>query len=182
MRDRVKVYHKVVARNERTKIVAELLALPHVRRATLEDVEDFVGLRLALFREANLLTDALTPGHAADVAEATRRYLERTIPSGAFVCWVAAVEERVVACSGLVMFERLPSAHNLSGREVYILNMYTAPEWRGRGLARTLLDHLIRFARATDTRRIWLHATDAGRPLYEQAGFVAKASEMELTW
>ncbi len=162
--------------------MAELPALPHVRRATLEDVEDLVGLRLALFREANLLADALAPGHAADVAEATRRYLERTIPSGAFVCWVAAVKGRVVACSGLVLFERPPSARNLSGREAYILNMYTAPEWRGKGLARTLLDYLIRFARATDARRVWLHATDAGRPLYEQAGFVANAHEMELTW
>ena len=40
-----------------------------------------------------------------------------------------------MATSSLAVFERPPTVQH-SGREGYILNMYTTPTWRRRGLAR----------------------------------------------
>jgi len=48
-------------------------------------------------------------------------------------------------------------------------------------VAQALLQEIVRFVKQTGAGRIWLHATDDGRPLYEQAGFV-EATEMELIW
>lgn len=84
--------------------------------------------------------------------------------------------------SGLLFFERPPTAGNLSGVDAYVMNMYTVPEWRGQGLAGALLRELIAHVRATPARRIWLHASAAGRPVYEAQGFVPKSSAMELVW
>jgi GNAT superfamily N-acetyltransferase len=62
------------------------------------------------------------------------------------------------------------------------MNMYTVPAWRGHGLASATLQEMITYAKRMGARRIWLHATPAGRPVYEKAGFVLRQSEMELTW
>jgi GNAT superfamily N-acetyltransferase len=48
----------------------------------------------------------------------------------------------------------------------------TAPEMRGRGLARALMEHAIAYLEARRISWIKLDATDMGRPLYAKLGFV----------
>lgn len=47
----------------------------------------------------------------------------------------------------------------------------TLPQYRGRGLARRLMEHAIRYA---GDRTVRLDASEQGRPLYESLGFVAE--------
>ena len=152
---------------------------PTIRRATPADVEALTDLRVALLREMGNVRDEAS---VAPLAGAIRHYLEDKLRTGAFVAWVAEADGRLVASSGLVLFERPPDADNLAGLDAYLMNMYTAPAWRGRGLAARLVREAIGFVRATTARRIWLHATPAGRPVYRRAGFRPTASEMELIW
>ena len=95
---------------------------------------------------------------------------------------MAEASGQVVAISGLVLFERPPDARNPAGMDAYLMNMYTLPGWRGRGLASALLGEIIAFVRTTPARRISLHATDVGRSVYESAGFLPATSVMELAW
>jgi len=60
------------------------------------------------------------------------------------------------------------------------LNMYTIPQYRGKGIARSLLEKLIEECKKTGVRRIWLHASDVGKPLYTKMGFTFHHGEMEL--
>jgi GNAT superfamily N-acetyltransferase len=60
--------------------------------------------------------------------------------------------------------------------------MYTLPAWRGRGVGSALIETIIAHFKATRVRRIWLHATEQGRPIYAKAGFVPSGTDMELTW
>ncbi len=59
----------------------------------------------------------------------------------------------------------------------YVLNVFVEPEYRGRGLARALMELCVTEARSRGIRVVALHASDAGRPLYEKLGFYA-ANEM----
>ena len=154
-------------------------AAPTVRRATLADVEALARLRLALLREMGNVCDGSQEGLLLD---AMRDYFRRAMSTDEFLAWVAEVDGQVVAISGLVLFERPPDAGNPTGVEAYLMNMYTLPAWRGRGLASALLDEIIRFVRTTPARRIGLHATDTGRSVYESAGFLPTTSGMELAW
>ena len=56
----------------------------------------------------------------------------------------------------------MPTHHNPSGNKAYIMNMYTNPKYRRKGIA------------------ISLEATDMGKPLYEKYGFKKMNNEMEL--
>jgi GNAT superfamily N-acetyltransferase len=84
------------------------------------------------------------------------------------------------SASGLVYHRHAPSAKNLSGVEVYIMNMYTLPEWRGRGIATALLEKLVAFARESNYYRIRLHTYPKALRLYTRAGFVLAGDEMKL--
>ena len=153
-----------------------------IRRASLEDVEELVRLRLALERESGHLTQDI---RLPDLRRATHQYLLETLPGEAFIVWVAEAQGKIVATSGLIFFQKPPSERNLSGLEAYILNMYTLPEWRGQGIATALLHTLIDFIKQTPAHRIWMYATQDGKPIYEKAGFVPKTRhtlEMELIW
>ncbi len=153
-----------------------------IRRATLQDVEALVSLRLKLQQESGHLTEVQA---LSDLRQATYRYLLEALPTEAFLVWVAEASGQIVATSGLILFQKPPSERNLSGMEAYILNMYTLPQWRGQGIATTLLHTVLTFIKQTRAHRIWMYATQDGKPLYQKAGFVVKTRhtlEMELFW
>ena len=58
--------------------------------------------------------------------------------------------------------------------------MYTAPDYRGRGIATTLLNKLLDVAKQRGVHQIWLHASHLGKPVYERVGFVEANEYMEL--
>ena len=60
------------------------------------------------------------------------------------------------------------------------MNMYTAPEYRRKGIAFQTLDLLVKEAKQQGIAAISLEATQMGRPLYEKYGFVKMNDEMEL--
>ncbi len=151
-----------------------------IRLATAEDLDTLVDIRLRFLREIGHLAEG---GPADELAEVFRRYFMKKAPAGEFLAWVAEDEGgRVVATSGLTFFERPPNARNPAGLEAYLSNMYTLPEWRGRGIASALVAAAVEHVRHTPARRIWLEATAQGRRVYERAGFVASNTEMELVW
>ncbi len=93
--------------------------------------------------------------------------------------WLVEVEGEAVACGTLALFVRPPYPGNLAGREAYLLNMYTLPAWRKRGMASALLDAMAAYAREQQLGKLWLHASDQGRALYERFGFASNPACLE---
>ena len=65
------------------------------------------------------------------------------------------------------------------GRHAIVINVFTEPDWRRRGLATFLMERLIDWARAERLDRLVLHASDQGRVVYERLGFV-QTNEMRF--
>jgi ribosomal protein S18 acetylase RimI-like enzyme len=61
----------------------------------------------------------------------------------------------------------------LPGGEGELLNVYTIPAYRRRGLGSALVDLAIAEARALGLRRIRLQCTEDSRRIYESRGFRA---------
>jgi GNAT superfamily N-acetyltransferase len=66
------------------------------------------------------------------------------------------------------------------GRHAIVLNVWTEPRWRRQGVAESLMEAVLGWARAERLDRLVLHASEAGRPLYERLGFV-RTNEMRYT-
>jgi GNAT superfamily N-acetyltransferase len=150
-----------------------------IRLATLDDVDALVSLRLVFLEEVGSVRSGDDCG---ELGAAIRDYLVRKMPTGEFLAWVAEGEDGIVGTSGVTLFERPPNGANVAGIEAYLSNMYTVPNRRGKGIGTALVEAVVAHLKETRARRIWLHATEEGRPLYEKAGFVASETDMELVW
>lgn len=147
-----------------------------IRPATPFDVAEIVTLRLRLFECFNRLDSELTEKTRA----VTHQYFERSFDNDDCKTWVAETDQRLVALGSLALFIRPPNPHNLSGKEAYLMNMYTLPEYRRRGYSKGILQQAMAHALSNGFGRIWLHASDDGQPLYQGAGF--RHSDKYMEW
>lgn len=86
-----------------------------------------------------------------------------------------------LAASGVVEIQRrVPTPMNPTGVQAYLGSISTDSAWRRRGMARAVLVHLLDLLRARGVGNVVLHATEDGRPLYEEFGFLARDGGLEM--
>ena len=147
------------------------------QKAAVEDLEILTETRLEVLRAANGLPE---DADMSGVREETRRYYRAALPADAHAAYLVFDGERLAGTGSVSFFQVMPTVHNPSGWKAYIMNMYTRPPYRRRGVAYRTLDLLVREARERGITAISLEATAMGRPLYEKYGFAAMEHEMEL--
>ena len=147
------------------------------KKASLEDLELLTQTRAHVLRAANALPE---DADMNEVKRQTRRYYETALPGGPHIAYLVFDGTRLVGSGGVSFFQVMPTYHNPSGKKAYIMNMYTDPAYRRKGIAYRTLDLLVRDAKRLGVTAISLEATDMGRPLYEAYGFVPMNGEMEL--
>lgn len=148
-----------------------------VRKATIEDLDILTETRITVLQAANKLAEDVDMSVVR--AESERYYREALADDSHFAILVYD-DEKFVGAGGVSFFRVMPTFHNPSGKKAYIMNMYTAPEYRRQGIAYKTLLLLVGEAKKRGIKSISLEATEAGRPLYEKFGFVQMKDEMEL--
>lgn len=93
---------------------------------------------------------------------------------------LALAGEACVGCATLCYLTVLPTAEHPTGLRAHLMNVYTVPAFRRRGVARTLVAALMDAARLRGATEISLDATAAGRPLYRGLGFRDNGKGMTL--
>ncbi len=128
--------------------------------------------------------------YSSRCARSPRSSSTRALADGTYVGWLAdSAAAPAVAIAGAGVHLRNVMPHPLKtpggaiaiaeGRHGTIVNVFTEPEWRRRGVAALLLQRIIAWSREERLDRLVLHASSAGRALYEKMGFVA-TNEMRL--
>lgn len=128
-------------------------------------------------KAANQLSDEVD---MSEVKMESYQYYQKALHDGSHVAYLVFDGKRFVGAGGVSYFQVMPTYHNPSGKKAYIMNMYTDPEYRRRGIAFKTLDILVKDIKNKGITAISLEATEMGRPLYEKYGFVAMNNEMEL--
>ena len=147
------------------------------KKATKEDIEELVRTRITVLRAANKLSGDID---MSQVERESYTYYTRALGNGEHIAYLVYDNGIFVGAGGVSFYQVMPTYHNPTGKKAYIMNMYTAPGYRRRGIAFHTLDLLVRDAREMGVLQIALEATDMGRPLYEKYGFVKMNNEMEL--
>ena len=123
------------------------------------------------FRDAGVLKS---------MEEFSREYFQKALRTGKYKGWMAEdLNGKVVGGGGIVIADwpGYPGENHAS--RVWILNMYTEPGARRRGAARRLVEAMIEWCRSQGYSAVSLHASSAGRPVYEGLGF-EPTNEMTL--
>jgi GNAT superfamily N-acetyltransferase len=99
-------------------------------------------------------------------------WLERMMAANRYVGWI--VEEGSVVAASAGFFELEWPPHPLdpvATARGYLLNFWVEPPFRRRGLARALVREAVAESRRRGLRVTALHASPAGRLVYEKEGF-----------
>lgn len=148
-----------------------------IKRADLSDLELLLRWRAEVLREVF----SLSSGDSLDeLIEENRRYYETKIPSGEHVACFAYSGTDIVGTGGLCLYREMPSPENPKGTCAYLMNVFTRPDLRGRGIGRDLVSWLLWEAQKLGCRKIYLETTSAGRQLYEKLGFTDMPGYMKL--
>ena len=114
------------------------------------------------------------------VEKESYEYYKRALETGEHIAYLVYDNGTFIGAGGVSFYQVMPTYHNPTGKKAYIMNMYTALEYRRQGIAFHTLDLLVKDARKQGISQITLEATEMGRPLYEKYGFVKMEDEMEL--
>jgi GNAT superfamily N-acetyltransferase len=105
-------------------------------------------------------------------------YFSRRMRTGEATWYVCESDGEIVATACALVKDGYP--HEINGlRWGYILGVRVDPDFRRRGIAERLTQQCIEWLKAESCDPIYLHASNAGRPIYERLGFVAN-NEMRL--
>lgn len=124
--------------------------------------------------------DVVDPAALREVARAYRPWLLARLRAGKLAGFLAETAQGAALGSALVHLREAPPRPRWTRGELpYVMNVYTVPEARGRGVATGLLEEILHWCRARGFPRVTLNASDMGRGVYERLGFET-GSEMRL--
>jgi GNAT superfamily N-acetyltransferase len=171
--------HRGVGVFPKRQVVADSF---RVRRATPRDADIIAWHRARMFED---MGDVSREAFEILRTKACTK-LEQWLQKEKYIGWIATPADQpeiVVAGAGVQLQPILPRPVNVStigeGRQGTIVNVFTEPRWRRRGIASLLIQEIIIWSRNQQLDRLILHASNEGRSIYEKLGFVA-SNEMRL--
>jgi GNAT superfamily N-acetyltransferase len=152
----------------------------HMRYATTADSAVIAWHRARMFQDMGYVPENLFESFRAK----SEARLREALASQEYIGWLASrpeEQEKIIAGAGLQLRQTLPhpigrpagDIRIIDGRQGIVLNVFTEPEWRRRGIAALLMEKVIAWAREQRLDTLVLHASDDARRLYERLGFIA---------
>ncbi|MDO3410839.1 GNAT family N-acetyltransferase [Saccharibacillus sp. CPCC 101409] len=152
-----------------------------MRTAATSDIEQLAAMRFdfALEEEAGL---EVTHEQKSDYHDEMHEFLVEAIGSEHWVVWVAEYEEQVVSHIYLEMIHNVPRPGRLTQPFIYMTNVYTLPEFRGRGIGSRLAQVVEQWARELEHEFILVWPEGRGETFYAKNGYSVCSGPMELTF
>ena len=144
------------------------------RITTKDDIDLLMESRLVMLREVNNLPDDYE--YSEELKDCSMDYFL----NGDQTTVLALEDGKVVGCASISYITIMPTFSHPTGKRAHLMNVYTDPDHRGQGIAKTMVNMLIEDAWNKGATEISLDATKAGRPLYEKLGFKNSTEAMAL--
>lgn len=142
------------------------------KKLTPKELETFIDMRIVQLREEGA-------AECIDLKPALRDYYARHMADGTFVSWLAVDEDRIVGTSGMSFVEKPPYFGCPNGRVGLLSSMFTAKDYRRRGIASELLSRVVNEAKEYGCGTVQITASDMGVFLYTDFGFVKNGNFMQ---
>ncbi|TSB47737.1 GNAT family N-acetyltransferase [Alkalicoccobacillus porphyridii] len=145
----------------------------NIRKATEADIDSLVALR-----KIQLVDEGISPDK--DIDTELYEFFTNKLKDNSLIQLVVEDQDKMIACGAIMIYDFPPSYTNQTGKKAYITNMYTADSYRGKGIASKLLNMLIDETKQQGISKMWLGASQLGRPIYQKFGFKDSDEWMEL--
>lgn len=142
------------------------------RKLTTEDIDMFIDMRINQLRAEGATEDI-------DLRPNLKDYYNRHLADGTFVSWIALDGEKTVGTSGISFVEKPPYFSCPSGKIALLPSMFTADDYRRKGIAKHLLAKVIDEAKNFGCSVVQITASDMGVLLYTDFGFKKNGNFMQ---
>ena len=137
-----------------------------IRKATRDDIQIIVHHRVEMIRSMGWSEDMISA-----TKDATTAFLQEPWDPS-IECYLVTDDDEVVGGCAVSFCIAFPSARNPSGKFAYLYNMFVEPQYRGRGIATSLVKYITQLCRERGIEKMALHDTKMSMNIYMKEGFV----------
>lgn len=137
-------------------------------KASHNDIQTLVENRILFAIE---LTGEQTREEINNLKIQMTDYFSRAIAENKCISIIAKCDGVIAGIGSVQIREQPGNFKNPSGKWGYIMNMYTVPSFRRKGICKGILNELVAEAAQFDITAFELHATKEGELVYKQNGF-----------
>jgi len=153
----------------------------NVHEACLDDIHILAIHYRKMFEEIwerQALT--LDTAKAAELESSYADKLVSQMPAETCKAWVIKDDDRIIASGAITIVSFVPVPADTNHNVAYLHSMYTEQAHRNKGCARRIVDRAIAYCRHRGINRVVLTTSDAGKPIYEEKGFVSAPEMMRV--
>ena len=141
----------------------------YYRKATKpKDIGLLIDARINIIEEDS---GKLTDREKEELFSGSREYIKKAMKDGSFFAYLAFDSDTFAGTCSVNLYRVLPGRKLPKGKRAYLQNVYVVPSYRGNGIAKKLVALAVDEAKLKGHERIELHASEAGKPLFEKCGF-----------
>jgi GNAT superfamily N-acetyltransferase len=140
-----------------------------IRRINENDIKIFMKLRMAYIMET---FENICESNEKEIENNLELYFNEHIDKNDFIGIIGEYNGKVVSVVYLIIKDFPPNPYMLNGRTGTLLNVYTFPEYRKKGIAKKIIKEILKEAKLMGINSIDLKSTDDGYTLYKNLGFV----------
>ena len=135
------------------------------RIATISDCEELTAIRMQMRKELD------SDFNSELIYAETLDFFKRNIENGTHIAFVCEHDRQMIATVGITLFEIMPTTEHPNGKAARLMNMYVEPLYRGKGIAKELLNRVMAYAVEHQIGKVVLNPSPMGKLLYEDYGF-----------
>lgn len=137
-------------------------------KATIEDVTTLVDNRILFALE---FSGDQSEENIQSLNTQLTNYFSKAILDNTCISFIAKCDGKVAGIGSVHLRDMPGNFKNPSGKWGYIMNMYTIPSFRRKGICKNILNLLVEEGKKSGITAFELHATKEGEKVYSQEGF-----------
>lgn len=140
----------------------------HVRKVEASEIGLLIEYRIMYLTE---MQGERSPEVQESLKKELKSYFTEAMAEGRFVAFLAELKSEILGFGAMVI-KKIPGDFNqISYLEGDILNMFTVPFARRKGVSAMILENLLGEARRRGMTKVSLHTSKDGERLYRKYGF-----------
>ena len=139
-----------------------------IRRVDCDDIAGMTSARIGYLTE---MQGERPSDYKLELHRELQSFFQRSMLEGTFLAFLAEVDSCAVSWGAMVLKKIQGDLNRSSYLEGDILNMYTLPAFRRKGISSRILEALLSEAKVVAVSKVALHCSKDGEPLYRKYGF-----------
>ena len=144
------------------------------RKMDENDLDIFVKLRLDFLYEMN---QELTEKNRDIIIDSLKKYYVKYLLKNEFIGIICEYNGNIISTAYLAINEKPANFNFVNGKIGTLLNVYTYPEYREKGISTNIVKIIMEEAKKENVFEVELIATEDGEKIYRKLGY--KESEMK---